>query len=186
MRSSRPSRRTKERSPRDRWRDRRKAFGLLDQCLSGIGPERPRVGVGGRHVDPCGFRPTSKETAREGSCATPDAVPRIAEGNLGKGGLPMRRIVALVATVLLVGALGSVGAASADSRPKLDVLGRSGANTAPASHWCNTNGLTCTEPYQNWEEFPWFDDVERTVNIQEYIGHDEPSLLFYSNTPGSG
>jgi hypothetical protein len=98
----------------------------------------------------------------------------------------MRRTVALVATLLLVGALGSVSAASANTRPRADVFGRTGANTAPFSHWCNTNGLTCTEPYQNWEEFPWFDDVQRTVNIQEYIGHDEPSTLFYSNKAGSG
>jgi hypothetical protein len=98
----------------------------------------------------------------------------------------MRRIVALAATLLLVGALGSVNAAGAATKPKLDVFGQTGANTAPVSHWCNTNGLTCTEPYQNWEEFPWFDDVERTVNIQEYIGHDEPSLLFYSNEDGAG
>jgi hypothetical protein len=100
----------------------------------------------------------------------------------------MKRIVAVAAVALLVAALTSIDAAGASNKPKADVLGRAdaGANTAPFSHWCNTNGLTCTEPFQNWEDFPWFDRVSKNVNIGEYIGHDEPSLLFYSGQSGSG
>ena len=47
-----------------------------------------------------------------------------------------------------------------------------------ASHYhvdCSTGRATCTE-VQNPEAFG--EDV--------YVGHDEPSVLFYSNTPGSG
>jgi hypothetical protein len=41
--------------------------------------------------------------------------------------------------------------------------------------FCETHSQNCTEP--NLEEQP---------DSSYYIGHDEPSLLFYSNTPGSG
>jgi hypothetical protein len=58
---------------------------------------------------------------------------------------------------------------------------------APSAHWCNTNGITCAEPFQKWENFPFFSKLRKQhVNIGEYIGHDEPSTLFYSNKPGSG
>ena len=53
-------------------------------------------------------------------------------------------------------------------------------------HWCNTDGYWCTEPYQNWSEFPWFKEASKHVEIYPYIGHDEPSVGFYSNTPGAG
>jgi hypothetical protein len=100
----------------------------------------------------------------------------------------MRRILAVSAAALVIAAFGSIDASGAHGKPKVDFLGRAraGANTAPVTHWCNTNGVTCTEPYQNWEDFSWFDRVSKQVNINEYIGHDEPSVLFYSNTPGSG
>ena len=39
---------------------------------------------------------------------------------------------------------------------------------------CDDNGMLCTEPLDPYS-------YEGT-----YVGHDEPSLLFYSNTPGSG
>ena len=100
----------------------------------------------------------------------------------------MRRIVAITAAALMVGAFASINAAGAVRKPPADVLGRrrAGLNTAPFTHWCNTNGVTCTEPFQNWEDFPFFDRISKHVNINEYIGHDEPSLLFYSSAPGSG
>jgi hypothetical protein len=53
-------------------------------------------------------------------------------------------------------------------------------------HWCNTNGYWCTEPFQNWNEFPWYNEASKKVEIYPYIGHDEPSLGFYSNTTGAG
>jgi hypothetical protein len=45
---------------------------------------------------------------------------------------------------------------------------------ASSVHYCADNGVLCAEPAEplNYEG--------------NYIGHDEPSLLFYSNTPGSG
>ena len=98
----------------------------------------------------------------------------------------MRRIVAIVAAAVLIGAFASTGAVGAPGKPVADALGRAGVNTAPFSHWCNTNGVTCAEPYQNWKDFPWFNQVQKTVNIGEYIGHDEPSVLFYSGNAGSG
>jgi len=59
--------------------------------------------------------------------------------------------------------------------------------TAPETHWCNTDGVTCVEPLQNWDEFPFYKKVRSEgVNLDEYIGHDEPSVLFNSSTPGSG
>jgi hypothetical protein len=54
------------------------------------------------------------------------------------------------------------------------------------AHFCNTNGITCTEPFQNWEDFSWFDKVAGKAPMTEYIGHDEPSVLFYSHKDGSG
>jgi hypothetical protein len=44
---------------------------------------------------------------------------------------------------------------------------------------CDDNGPLCTEI----NEFP----TGQTTNYEgQYVGHDEPSLLFYSNVPGSG
>ena len=98
----------------------------------------------------------------------------------------MRRTLAVVASLAMIGLMAGGGPASGSLRPAFDPLGKTGANTAPVTHWCNTNGVTCAEPYQNWEDFPWFDKTRSHVNIGEYIGHDEPSLLFYSGQPGSG
>ena len=64
---------------------------------------------------------------------------------------------------------------------------RVGRASAPVAHWCNTNGITCTEPLQNWEDFSWFDQAEKSgVQINDYIGHDEPLMEFYSDRPGAG
>jgi hypothetical protein len=41
--------------------------------------------------------------------------------------------------------------------------------------FCETHGSNCTEP-----------NSEEQKGASYYVGHDEPSLLFYSNTPGSG
>src|SRR5580765_5758825 len=98
----------------------------------------------------------------------------------------MRRAFAVLATVAMVGVFAAGSPAGSTVKPHLDPLGKAGANTAPLTHWCNTNGVTCTEPYQNWQDFSWFNKTESHVNIGEYIGHDEPSLLFYSNQAGAG
>ncbi len=41
---------------------------------------------------------------------------------------------------------------------------------------CSQRSLTCTEVY----------DSEAVFGEDVYVGHDEPSTLFYSNVPGSG
>jgi len=99
----------------------------------------------------------------------------------------MRRLLAIVAGMAMIGALSVVAIAGGNTNQgSADPLGKTGANTAPFSHWCNTNGITCTEPYQNWQDFSWFNKTSSQVKIGEYIGHDEPSMLFYSNQAGSG
>jgi len=86
-----------------------------------------------------------------------------------------------------MGALVTYSASGATRPAASGALGTQGKATAPVTHWCNTNGITCLEPSQNWEEFAQFDKLKQQgVNIDEYIGHDEPSVLFYSNGDGSG
>src|SRR5690242_18021627 len=102
----------------------------------------------------------------------------------------MRRALALVVATVALVALVAYNASGA-TRPFSNAGASSSATkakpTAPLTHWCNTNGVTCTEPYQNWEEYPFFNRLERQgVKIDEYIGHDEPSTLFYSSQNGSG
>jgi len=54
-------------------------------------------------------------------------------------------------------------------------------------HWCGSNGITCTEPALDWDEFAGYDQaVAHGAHIMGYIGHDEPATLFYSHRPGSG
>jgi len=55
------------------------------------------------------------------------------------------------------------------------------ANAAPAASNhahidCSKGAITCSEVW----------DSEAVFGQDKYIGHDEPSTLFYSNTPGSG
>jgi len=57
--------------------------------------------------------------------------------------------------------------------------GASAATPATSKHAkinCAQNAPTCTEVW----------DSEKVFGHDVYVGHDEPSLLFYSNTPGSG
>src|SRR2546423_6461620 len=100
----------------------------------------------------------------------------------------MKRALALVGASVVMVALVAYSAAGA-TKPLSSgatALGQ-GKATAPLTHWCNTNGITCTEPYQNWEEYPFFKHLQQSgVHIDKYIGHDEPSTLFYSSQAGSG
>ena len=77
-------------------------------------------------------------------------------------------------------ASGSSGrAGSAPSSPTVKAAG--------PQHWCGSNGVTCADPAQNWEELPGFDQaVAKGATIQPYIGHDEPMTQFFSNRPGTG
>jgi hypothetical protein len=59
-------------------------------------------------------------------------------------------------------------------------------NVAGPQHWCSTNGVTCADPNLNWDEYPGYQNlIKHGVNLLPYIGHDEPQVQFYSNTPGS-
>jgi hypothetical protein len=54
-------------------------------------------------------------------------------------------------------------------------------------HWCSTNGITCSDPNLNWDEYPQYDKlVKEGVTLWPYIGHDEPMVQFFSNRAGSG
>jgi hypothetical protein len=88
--------------------------------------------------------------------------------------LALAAVGALLATLLFTQTAAAAPSASAQSQ------------LAGALHFCNTNGVTCTEPYQNWEEFGWYNKVKDKAPMSEYIGHDEPAVLFYSNKDGSG
>jgi hypothetical protein len=58
---------------------------------------------------------------------------------------------------------------------------------AGPQHWCGTNGINCTEPALTWSEFAGFKSaIAHGARFSGYIGHDEPSVEFYSNQPGSG
>jgi hypothetical protein len=58
---------------------------------------------------------------------------------------------------------------------------------AGLQHWCGSNGITCAEPSRNWDEFAGYSKaIKAGAHILPYIGHDEPSTLFYSNQPGAG
>jgi hypothetical protein len=97
-----------------------------------------------------------------------------------------RRLFAVAAVVALVTGV-VTGAAASGTQHQALAGSKLTYHGQPIAHWCNTNGVTCTEPYQNWEDFPWYNKVESEgVHIQDYIGHDEPSVLFYSNKAGSG
>jgi len=89
----------------------------------------------------------------------------------------------VVAALSVIGAIGATARPARAASSQLRVKGA----TAPVAHWCNTNGVTCTEPLQNWEDFSFFPAAEKAgVPIEDYIGHDEPLVEFYSDRPGAG
>jgi hypothetical protein len=58
---------------------------------------------------------------------------------------------------------------------------------AGPQHFCGTNGITCSEPALNWEEYTkgYQRAVAHHAPILPYIGHDEPMIQFYSSRAGS-
>ena len=96
----------------------------------------------------------------------------------------MKRFLALLVAVMALTTVVLVGTNGAGASQGRALRSSSGQ---PKAHWCNTNGVTCAEPYQNWEEFAQYHTLQQEgVQVQDYIGHDEPSVLFYSNKAGSG
>jgi hypothetical protein len=98
----------------------------------------------------------------------------------------MRRFVAVLLAGAMVAAFAAISAAGASTHGANPLSQRS-KQTAPSAHWCNSDGVTCAEPFQRWQDFPFFNKLrQQGVKIGEYIGHDEPSVLFYSQKAGSG
>ncbi len=76
-------------------------------------------------------------------------------------------LFSLIAIAAVVGGFAVTGALSRQP----------GAHAASSMHLdCVQKSLTCTEVY----------DSETVFGQDVYVGHDEPSTLFYSNVPGSG
>jgi hypothetical protein len=93
----------------------------------------------------------------------------------------------LAAPLALVANLGSSAVSASATKPRPAVVTNATTKTAGPQHFCGTNGITCTEPALDWDEFAGFNAAKKAgAHIQGYIGHDEPATLFYSNRPGSG
>jgi hypothetical protein len=94
-------------------------------------------------------------------------------------------VVMVAASLTLVSgsAVPAISAAVQNNAPPSNAT----VKIAGPQHFCGTNGITCTEPALNWDEFAGFDAARKAgAHISGYIGHDEPATLFNSNRPGSG
>src|SRR6266487_4169486 len=80
--------------------------------------------------------------------------------------------ISLAAFVIIVAGLLAMGAL----RGATSSARAANASTAHAHINCAAGAVTCTEVW----------DSEAVFGEGKYIGHDEPSNLFYSNVPGSG
>ena len=104
----------------------------------------------------------------------------------------MRRAVgAGLSAVVVVVPLALIASGTLAFAPSAFSKGVTPANrtvsTAGPQHFCGTNGIECSEPALDWDEYAGYDQAKQAgANIQGYIGHDEPATLFYSNQPGSG
>jgi hypothetical protein len=78
----------------------------------------------------------------------------------------LRQCLVLIVTIVTAGVLGTTSAAA---RPA------AGAPSAAKSQACIRGSLLCTE----------VQDYEHAFG-GAYVGHDEPSVLYYSNVPGAG
>src|SRR5919202_982087 len=98
----------------------------------------------------------------------------------------MKRALALAVAGVFVASLVVAQGANATIGSKLKPHLNPTQHPEGYLHFCNTNGATCAEPFQNWGDFRWFDHASNRAPMTEYIGHDEPAMLFYSQKPGSG
>ena len=83
------------------------------------------------------------------------------------------RALVLLAAAAVVGALASTPGAASASQP-----------AAPRATSASSQHLHINCEYSR--VCPDIADSEQVFGADEYVGHDEPSLLFYSNKPGSG
>jgi len=90
----------------------------------------------------------------------------------------LKFVVSLVGAAVLALAMGEgSSAAAAPVASVLNAVAHLASSTAPGNlPQCRTNTMLCTEVY----------DSEDVFGEGTYVGHDEPSNLFYSNTPGAG
>ena len=98
----------------------------------------------------------------------------------------MRRALGVTAATLLAATSLVAGSTIPGAGAAPNVPPSPTENVAGPQHWCSTNGVTCADPNLNWDEYPGYQNlVKHGVNLLPYIGHDEPQVQFYSNTPGS-
>src|SRR5438132_389179 len=100
----------------------------------------------------------------------------------------MRRALVLAVTVAAVAAAvtTAVAASSQHATPRQVAAAMRSNKTisiAGPQHFCGTNGITCSEPALNWEEYTagYKRAVAHHAPILPYIGHDEPMIQFYSS-----
>ena len=105
----------------------------------------------------------------------------------------MRRTLAIgvsatLAVASLTAALATThGASPASAEVKVKLPNNPTTRIAGLQHFCGSNGITCADPATTWDELAGYNKaVKAGARILPYIGHDEPSLLFYSNKPGAG
>jgi len=104
----------------------------------------------------------------------------------------MRRLVVMSIAAFVVAApvvlLSNPGGTLAATGSKTDTYPENPTTKlAGLQHWCGSNGITCAEPATTWGELSGFKSaLSSGARFWSYIGHDEPSTLFYSNKPGAG
>ena len=104
----------------------------------------------------------------------------------------MRRILTVAVTIAMLGVLiAGTSAASSGTRGVNSIVDAAlkvpTVQVAGLQHWCGTNGVNCSDPSVNWDEIAGYRHaVAGGAPILPYIGHDEPSVQFFSNVPGSG
>ena len=102
----------------------------------------------------------------------------------------MRRALGIAITATIIAtpfALVSSSATTSASVPQVVAPANATVASAGPQHWCGSNGIECTEPATDWDEYAGYAKaIHDGAHINGYIGHDEPATLFYSNTPGAG
>jgi len=102
----------------------------------------------------------------------------------------MRRTLTFVLALAALATLaGTSEASSGGSREAVRTVAAAGkvptVRIAGPQHWCGTNGVTCSDPATNWDEIAGYQHaVSQGAPILPYIGHDEPSVQFFSHRPG--
>jgi hypothetical protein len=101
----------------------------------------------------------------------------------------MRRVLGFAVAIAVVGALMATAYASTGgARSSQAAVTKSPTEKiAGPQHWCATNGVNCSDPALDWDEYSSYANVTKHgANLLPYIGHDEPEVQFFSHRPGSG